>query len=82
MSKQILIDKYVEAHAGCRWMDAGDLDLLLHEFADELEKGFMEKAEKWLTEHYRNYFVYNEEGYVSGIHTVNLFADFEQTMSE
>lgn len=36
-STQSLIDYYVEQHAACRWMDCGDLELLLTEFAGKLE---------------------------------------------
>lgn len=36
---QQLIDLYVEAHAECRWMDAGDLEVLLTEFAGKIEEG-------------------------------------------
>lgn len=32
-----IIDKYVEAHAECRWMDAGDLRDLLNAFAIYLQ---------------------------------------------
>lgn len=37
MTREDLIEKYVSAHAECRWMDAGDLDDLLHSFVKELD---------------------------------------------
>lgn len=37
MTKEDLIEKYVAAHADCRWMDAGDLNDLLHSFVEELD---------------------------------------------
>ena len=37
MTTDEIIDKYVEAHAECRWMDAGDLRDLLNAFAKEIE---------------------------------------------
>lgn len=37
MTREDLIEKYVSAHAECRWMDAGDLDDLLHSFVRELD---------------------------------------------
>ena len=36
MKQEDLIDKYVEAHADCRWLDAGELRDLLNSFANEL----------------------------------------------
>lgn len=36
MTTDRIIDKYVEAHADCRWMDAGDLRDLLNAFAKEI----------------------------------------------
>ena len=36
MTTDQIIDKYVEAHAECRWMDAGYLCDLLNAFAQDL----------------------------------------------
>ena len=38
MNAEDLIEKYVACHAECRWMNACDLDDLLHEFVAELEQ--------------------------------------------
>lgn len=38
MTKEELIDKYVAAHAECRWLDAGELRDLLNQFANELNR--------------------------------------------
>lgn len=38
MTTDQIIDKYVEAHAECRWMDAGDLRDLLNAFVQDLNK--------------------------------------------
>ena len=42
MQKKELIDKYVTAHSDMRWMDAGELESLLTEFAGELFKDALE----------------------------------------
>ncbi len=34
---QALKSKYVEQHSACRWMDCGELEELLNEFADKME---------------------------------------------
>jgi hypothetical protein len=52
MTREDLIEKYVSAHAECRWMDAGDLDDLLHSFVKELDslglpEGLEEAADKY-----------------------------------
>lgn len=46
MTTDEIIDKYVEAHAECRWMDAGDLRDLLNAFVQDLnnEQGITEAA--------------------------------------
>ena len=36
MTTDQIIDKYVEAHADCRWMDAGDLRDLLNSFTKDI----------------------------------------------
>lgn len=38
MTTDQIIDKYVEAHAECRWMDAGDLRDLLNAFVQDLNE--------------------------------------------
>ena len=38
MTTDQIIDKYVEAHAECRWIDAGDLRDLLNAFVQDLNK--------------------------------------------
>lgn len=38
MTPDQIIDKYVEAHAECRWMDAGDLRDLLNAFVQDLNE--------------------------------------------
>ena len=37
MTREKLIDKYVESHADCRWMDASELRDLLNAFCKELQ---------------------------------------------
>jgi len=56
MTTDQIIDKYVEAHAECRWMDAGDLRDLLNAFAQDLNKtqGITEAA-KVLVDHVEKY---------------------------
>jgi len=59
-STQTLIDYYVEQHAGFRWMDCGELEQLLTEFAGKLEvqhnqfrkdvKAMREKQNAYFTE--------------------------------
>lgn len=46
MTTDQIIDKYVEAHAECRWMDAGDLRDLLNAFVQDLNnaQGITEAA--------------------------------------
>ena len=47
MTREDLIEKYVSAHAECRWMDAGDMDDLLHSFVKELDSlGIPESLEE------------------------------------
>ena len=47
MTTDQIIDKYVEAHAECRWMDAGYLRDLLNAFVQDLnnEQGIYNAAE-------------------------------------
>lgn len=55
MKQEDLIDKYVEAHANCRWLDAGELRELLNSFANELLKDAMECEVDWYDGHYLNF---------------------------
>lgn len=56
MTTDQIIDKYVEAHAECRWMDAGDLRDLLNAFVQDLnETQGITEAAKVLVDHVEKY---------------------------
>lgn len=66
-----LIEEIVEEHAECRWMDAGDLEMLLQGYTKEI----VEFACEWL--------VLNIGHYVNGhVETHELEMDFKQAMEE
>ena len=55
MTREDLIEKYVAVHAECRWMDAGDLDDLLHSFVKELDLLELPGGLKEAARKYRDY---------------------------
>lgn len=80
MTREDLIEKYVAGHAACRWMDAGDLDDLLHSFVKELDS--LEPASEDLGQEVKRYYSDNFDYISSDQPTLSILTNIARHFAQ